>query len=303
MVLSLAHSLNDTHVTSKALTQFAEEVSEKSDGRIEVKIYGNGQLGTELEVMEQLQAGVVDMARVAAPSLATYDEAYHSFGLPYIFNDKEHYYRSMDSDGMREFFESSQEAGFVTLTYYTSGARSFYTVDKAIREPSDLSGMKIRVQNMASQTAMMRALGGVPIVMAFGDIYTGLQTGIVDGAESNETVLTNSRHGEVTKVFSLDEHTMIPDVLIISAETWNKLNEEDRDLLVSASADSTEWHKVEWDKTIDEAIAEATNDMGVEFVQDVNKPAFQEATKPVIDDFVAKYPGVQDVLDVVETNK
>lgn len=159
LVLSLAHSLNDSHVTSKALTEFANEVNEKSQGRIQVKIYGNGQLGTELEVMEQLQAGVVDMARVAAPSLATYDEAYHAFGLPYIFDDKEHYYRSMDSDAMRGFFESSTEAGFVTLTYYTSGARSFYTVDKAIREPADLAGLKIRVQNMASQTAMMRALG------------------------------------------------------------------------------------------------------------------------------------------------
>lgn len=104
-------------------------------------------------------------------------------------------------------------------------------------------------------------------------------------------------------MFSLDEHTMIPDMLIISADTWSKLNEADRDLLVQASEDSTAWHKVEWDETIDAAVKQATEEMGVEFVSDVDKPAFQEATKPVIDEFTTEYPGVTQVLDVVEANR
>ena len=125
---------------------------------------------------------------------------------------------------MRDFFLSTEEDGFVTITYYTSGARSFYTKDKPIRTPEDLKGLKIRVQDMQSQTDMMEALGGVPVTMSYGDVYTSLQTGIIDGAESNETALTTGKHGEVCKVFSFDEHAMIPDVLVMSAQIWNNIS-------------------------------------------------------------------------------
>lgn len=215
LVLTLAHGLSETHTVHIAMTQFADEVAEKTDGRIQVKIFPNGQLGSENENLEQLQAGVIAMTKVSAPGLATYNDAFNTFGLPYIFNDTDDFYHVMDSQEMQDFFLSTGDDGFVTLTYYTSGARSFYTKDRAIRTPADLKGLKIRVQDMKSQTDMMSYLGGIPVAMSYGDVYTSLQTGIIDGTENNETALTTGKHGEVCKVYSVDQHAMIPDVLII----------------------------------------------------------------------------------------
>lgn len=303
MVLRLAHNLSDTHVTSAALVDFAAQVEEDSGGRITVDIFPNGQLGSETEVMEQLMAGVVDMTRVSSPGLATYNEGYHTFGLPYLFDDTEQYYRVMDSDGMRAFFDSTAEDGFVGLTYYTSGSRSFYTVNDPIRTPDDLQGMKIRVQDMRSQTDMINALGGTPVVMAFGDTYTALQTSIIDGAESNETVLTLSKHGEVAKVFSQDQHTMIPDMLVMGTSTWERLSPEDQELLVGAAVASTQEHKEAWAEETDAAVAEATEEMDVEFVTDVDIEAFQEATAPTVERYAEEFPGVADLLSTIEAEQ
>ena len=195
MILSLAHGLSETHTVHIAMTEFAQNVEELTDGRIQVQIFPNGQLGSENENMEQLMAGVISMTKVSAPGLATYNEAYHTFGLPYIFDSTDDFYHKMDSRPMQDFFLSTENDGFVTLTYYTSGARSFYTKDKAIRTPEDLKGLKIRVQDMKSQTDMLKALGGIPVAMSYGDVYTSLQTGIIDGTENNETALTTGKHG------------------------------------------------------------------------------------------------------------
>lgn len=300
MVLQLAHNLSETHVTSIALQDFADRVEEASGGRLIVEIFPNGQLGSETEVLEQLQAGVVDMTRVGSPGLATYNNGYHAFGLPFIFEDTEHFYETMDSDEMREFFMSSYDDGFVGLTYYTSGARSFYTADTPIEKPEDLQGLKIRVQDMRSQTEMMEVLGGTPVVMGFGDVYTALQTGIIDGAESNETALTQSQHGQVAKVFSLTEHTMIPDMLVISSTVWDELTPEDQELLIDAAVASTEAHKIAWDEEIASAVEEASTEMGVEFVRDIDKTPFQDATAGLADEFAAEYDHVDDVLDIVD---
>ncbi|MFF0944027.1 TRAP transporter substrate-binding protein [Kocuria sp. CPCC 205300] len=300
MVLRLAHNLNDTHVTSQALTAFAEEVTQSSDGRIVVDIYANGQLGSETQVLGQLTQGIIDMTRVSSPGLADYDQGYETFGLPYVFGNEEEYYQAMDSPEMQEYFQSTEDEGFVGLTYYTSGARSFYTADTPIREPEDLSGLKIRVQDMRSQTELLDTLGGTPVVMAFGDIYTALQTGMIDGAESNETALTQSNHGEVAKVFSVSEHTRIPDMLVISADAWERLSPEDQQLLVDAAAESTESHKVAWAESIDEAIAKA-KEMGVTFITDVDIEAFQREAQPLVDEYAAEYPEVAELLQVIES--
>ncbi|QDB79209.1 TRAP transporter substrate-binding protein [Georgenia sp. 311] len=299
LVLRFAHNLNDRHVTSQALTAFAEDVEERSDGRITVRMYGNGQLGSETTVLGQLNQGIVDMTRVSAPGLANYDPGYHAFGLPYVFASEEEYYQVMDSPEMAEFFRSTVDQGFVGLTYYTSGARSFYTADTPVRTPEDLRGLKVRVQDMRSQTELMAELGAAPIVMALGDTYTSLQTGLIDGAESNETVLTQSAHGEVAKSFSLTEHTRIPDMLVISSDAWQRLSPQDQELLVDAARRSTEDHKVAWAQSIEEAVTEAEA-MGVEFVTDVDLEAFREATRPVVERYVAEHPEVAELLSVIE---
>lgn len=301
MVLALAHNMAENHTVHIALEEFANRVYELSDGRIQIKIYPNGQLGSEVEVLEQLMAGVVAMTKVSAPGLATYNNAYHTFGLPYLFDNTEDFYHVMDSDEMRDFFLSTEDDGFVALTYYTSGARSFYTKNKAIRTPSDLKGLKIRVQDMASQIDMMQALGGTPVAMAYGDVYTSLQTGIIDGTENNETALTTGLHGEVCKVFSVDEHAMIPDVLVMSSEVWERIAPEDREIILQAARESTDNHKIAWDAAIDEAVEIAQSEMGVEFVYDVDKQAFRDATAPMLEEYSQMYPEVGELLDLIDS--
>lgn len=299
LVLTLAHGLSETHTVHLAMLQFAEEVEVKTNGRIVVNIFPNGQLGSENENLEQLQAGVIAMTKVSAPGLATYNEAYNVFGLPYIFNDTEDFYKIMDSQGMQDFFLSTEEDGFVTITYFTSGARSFYTRNKAIRTPDDLKGLKIRVQDMKSQTEMVSALGGTPVAMSYGDVYTSLSTGIIDGTENNETALTTGKHGEVCKVYSVDQHAMIPDVLVMSEKVWNTISEEDQQIILECAHDATEIHKDMWEDAVAEAVEEAKA-MGVEFVYDVDKEAFRKATEGMIDEYRTEYPGVADLLDKIE---
>ena len=301
VVLTLAHGLSESHTVHIAMMEFAEQVEAQTDGRVQVKIFPNGQLGSENENMEQLMAGVIAMTKVSAPGLATYNEAYHTFGLPYIFDDTEDFYHVMDSDEMHDFFLSSADNGFVTLTYYTSGARSFYTKNKAVRKPEDLKGLKIRVQDMKSQTDMLDALGGIPVAMSYGDVYTSLQTGIIDGTENNETALTTGKHGEVCKVFSTDQHAMIPDVMVMSAQVWETLSPQDQQIILDAARASTESHKIAWDAAIDEAIVEAKEQMQVEFVDDVDKEAFRTATSGMIADYCSEYPGVQSLLDTINS--
>ena len=301
LVLTLAHGLSETHTVHIAMTEFANMVEERTNGRIQVQIFPNGQLGSENENMEQLMSGVISMTKVSAPGLATYNEAYHTFGLPYIFDSTEDFYHVMDSDQMRDFFLSSGDDGFVTLTYYTSGARSFYTKNKAIRKPEDLKGLKIRVQDMKSQTDMMKALGGIPVAMSYGDVYTSLQTGIIDGTENNETALTTGKHGEICKVYSTDQHAMIPDVMVMSEKVWKNISPEDQQIILEAARESTEQHKIAWDAAIDQAIEEAKTTMGVEFVNDVDKEAFREGTSGMISDYCEQYPGVKKLLDIIDS--
>lgn len=301
LVLTLSHSLSETHTVHIAMEEFAEKVNERTDGRIQIQIFPNGQLGSETESMEQLMAGVIAMTKVSAPGLATYNEAYHTFGLPYIFDDTEDFYHVMDSPEMQDFFLSTGDDGFVTLTYYTSGARSFYTKDKAIRKPEDLKGLKIRVQDMKSQTDMLEALGGTPVAMSYGDVYTAMQTGIIDGTENNETALTTGKHGEICKVFSKDEHAMIPDVLVMSSKVWDTIAPEDQEIILEAARESTESHKIAWEAAIDEAVEEAKNTMGVTFVEDVDKDAFRAATEDMVEEYCQQYPGVDALLKTIES--
>lgn len=301
MILALAHNMSETHTVHLAIKQFADEVDEKTGGRIKVRIFANGQLGNEVEEMEQVMAGVIAMTKVSAPGLATYDDAYHTFGLPYIFEDTQDFYSVMDSDAMYQFFKTSHNKGFVTLTYYTSGARSFYTVNRPIRKPEDLKGLKIRVQDMKSQTEMIEVMGGTPVAMAYGDVFTSLQTGIIDGTENNETALTLGKHGEVCKVFSTDQHAMIPDVVVISSKVWDSLSAEDQQVLIDAARDSTIDHQKMWDQSVADAIAEASSKMGVTFVNDVDKDAFRKATSGMLSKYSQEYPGVANLLQIIKS--
>ena len=284
LVLTLAHGLSETHTVHIAMTQFADEVAEKTDGRIQVKIFPNGQLGSENENLEQLQAGVIAMTKVSAPGLATYNDAFNAFGLPYIFNDTDDFYHVMDSQEMQDFFLSTGDDGFVTLTYYTSGARSFYTKDRAIRTPADLKGLKIRVQQSPTNVEMMRLLGGTATPMGFGDVYTALQAGILDGAENNELALTDNGHGDICKYYSYDMHQMVPDLLVANYAFLNGLSAEERAIFEEGFQIVKSTEQDAWEDAVAEAKDNAENEQHVNFIYPDTAP-FQEAMAPLHDSF------------------
>lgn len=294
--LKLAHNLNEQHSVHIAMAEFAKLVEEKTDGSVKVDIFPNGQLGGESEVLEQLQAGAVAMTKVSAAALTPYNEGYNAFTLPYVFLNEEHFYKSMESDAVKELYAKTKDQGFIGLTYYNSGARSFYTKNKPILTPEDLKGVKIRVMGFESQTDMIQALGGTPVGLPYGDVYTSLQSGVIDGAESNETALTTGKHGEVAKQFSYDEHTRIPDILVLSSKVMDSLTPEQQKAIQEAAAESTEFHKPLWTESIDAAIKEAKETQGVTF-NEVNKEPFRQAVAPMIEKYANKMPDVKLLLD------
>lgn len=152
---------------------------------------------------------------------------------------------------------------------------------------------------MKSQTEMVSVMGGTPVAMAYGDVFTSLQTGIIDGTENNETALTLGKHGEVCKVYSTDQHAMIPDVLLISSKVWDTLSKEDQDVLVAAARNSTIEHQKMWDQSVADAIKEASTKMGVTFVNDVDKDAFRQATSGMVSKYSKEYEGVARLLALI----
>ena len=300
--LTLAHALNEHHSAHIAMQEMADLIAKNSNGRIEVQIFPNGQMGSASETMEMCMSGDISMVHVGAPQLGTYDDAYFTFGLPYLFKDKDEYYKVMQSDAMQNYFYSTADKGFVTLNFLSSGDRNFYTPKKAIRTPADLKGLKIRVQDMKTSIDMIKAMGGTPVAMGYGEVYTALQTGVIDGTENNVLALTEANHGEICKVYSWDGHAMVPDAIVMNAETWNGLSADDQKIIRDAATTAMQHQLVAWDKATDEAIAKAKT-MGVEFVDNIDKTPFVEATASVRDSYAKEYPGVKKMLDLIESTK
>ncbi len=269
----------------------------KTDGSVKVKIYSNGVLGSEKEVLEQLQSGAVDMTKVSAGALESFSKEYSLFPLPYIFTSKDHYENVKQSDAVKEIYQSTKDDGFIGITYFTSGARSFYTKDTPIEKPEDLNGLKIRVMDSPTAIKMVELLGGTPTPMPFGEIYTALQQGVVDGAESNVTALTTGKHGEVSKAFSKNEHTMIPDIGIISTKTWDSLSDDEKEAIQKAADDASAYHAELWDKAI-EGENEVAEEMGVKFYE-VNKEPFIEAVQPLHEELAED----EDIANIIESFK
>ncbi len=299
-IIRISHAQSETHPEHLGLLKFKEYVEANLGNKYEVQIFPNELLGSAQKAIELTQTGAIDFVVAGTANLETFADVYEIFSMPYLFTSEEAYHAVMnDTDYMENVYDSTDEAGFRVMTWYNAGTRNFYATTP-IYTPDDLKGLKIRVQDMKSQTDMMNYLGGIPVAMSYGDVYTSLQTGIIDGTENNETALTTGKHGEVCKVYSVDQHAMIPDVLIMSEKVWKQISPEDQQIILEAAHNSTEAHKVMWDTAIDEAVKEAQETMGVEFVYDVDKEAFREATQPMIEAYENEYPGVKTLMDTIE---
>lgn len=286
ITMRLAHNQSETHPVHKSLTEFARLVEEKTDGTVKIQLYPNGQLGAEREVIELTQTGAVDFAKVSASALESFSEVYSLFSLPYLFDSKEHYYSVMNSKVAQEIYQSTEEIGFIGLSFYDGGSRNFYTKNKPIKHPDDLKGLKIRVQPSATSIKMIELMGGAPTPMSFGEVYTALQQGVIDGSENNETALTDNNHGEVAKQYSYSEHAMVPDMLIMNNTKWQELNEDQKLAISEAAKESTEFHKEVWEKAIAKSIEDAKK-KNVTFSTPDKEP-FRKAVQPLHEEFAKK---------------
>lgn len=297
--MKLGHNMAEDHAVNIALKAWADEVKDKSNGSINIEIVPNGVLGSESDMISQIQGGALDMAKVSAATLGNFSKDYTAFSVPYLFNDKESYFKVMENDElMSEVYDATADQGFRGFAWMDSGARSFYTKDKAIRTPDDLKGLKIRTMDSQMAIDMMSNLGGSATAMGYGDIYTAIQQGVIDGAENNVTALRD--HADVAKVYSYDMHTMIPDIVVISQKTWDEMSDAQKDVIKTTAKDMSANYKEAWKEFENQVIDDAKNNKGVEFVEDVDIAAFQKAVQPIYDKLKNDEPDTYALVEKIQ---
>ncbi len=252
--IKLAHSLDPSHPVHKAMVAMADTLKSISGGEMTMEIYPSGQLGGEQQCVELLQIGSLAITKVSAAVLESFTPNYQVLGLPYLLRSREHCYRVLDGPIGKEFLNSTEAFNIKGLCFYDAGARSYYSLKKEIRHPDDLAGMKIRVMKSQTSVSMVKSMGGSPTPISWGELYTALQSGVVDGAENNPPSLLTSRHYEVCKYYSLNEHTRIPDVLIVSTVVWKKLSSRQKDWLQRAANASVPVERKLWQQAEEDAL-------------------------------------------------
>jgi tripartite ATP-independent transporter DctP family solute receptor len=280
-----------------ALKYMGKLLDERTNGRIKVQVFGGAQLGQAQETIKMTQAGTIAFNRVNAAPLVSVSPAMGVFSMPYLFRDEDHLWKVLDGPIGTGLLKGMESSNLVGLAYYDSGARSFYTKGKPIKTPTDIKGMKIRVQPSKIFTDLINSLDAAPIPMSYGDVYSGLQKGIVDGAENNPPSLWTSKHYEVAKYYSLDEHSMVPEVLLISKKVWDGLSANDQKLIAQAAQDSVAEQRKLWDelvqKSMNELVAKGT------VIIKPDKAPFQKAVQPVY----AKYPEYKELISQIQAVK
>ncbi|MBE0537939.1 MAG: TRAP transporter substrate-binding protein [Phycisphaerae bacterium] len=279
-VLKLAHGLNTEHPVHKAMVVMAEKVAEKSQGAMRVDIYPSEQLGSETKCLQQLQNGELAMTKTSSSPLESFVEEMKVLGLPYIFRDNDHYWKVLLGPVGKELLAAGTSQGLKGLCYYDAGARSFYTVKTPVSTPNDLSGLKIRVQKSPVAFDMVKAMGASATPIDWGELYTALQQGVVDGAENNAPSLYTSKHYEICKHYILDEHTMPPDVLLISPVIWKRLTAEEQTILQEAVDESVTYQRKLWAEFEQQSMDEIRK-AGVQ-ITDVDKAPFRAKVQAML---------------------
>ena len=278
--LRLGHALDTEHPVHRGMEVMARQLDSLSGGTMQIDLYPSEQLGSEREMLELLQIGTLGMTKVSAAVLENFAPSYRVFGLPYVFRDDAHRFAVLDGPVGQELLDAPEPYRLRGLAFYDAGSRSFYTVDAPALAPEDLGGQKIRVMESATAMTMVRELGGSPTPISWGELYTSLQQGVVDGAENNPPSYYLSGHYEVARYFVLDEHTAIPDVLVIGTTLWGRLSPEQRRWVQQAADASAIAQRRFWQEATEEALA-AVEAEGVEVVRPDKSP-FEAAVAPML---------------------
>ncbi|UJH90655.1 TRAP transporter substrate-binding protein [Antarcticibacterium sp. 1MA-6-2] len=298
--LKLGHSLGLSHPVHIAMEFFAKRVREKSGGKLIIEIYPSGQLGGERESLELLQIGSLAMTKVSSAVMENFSPKLQVFGYPYLFRDKEHRYQLYDSELGQELLAEGKQYWLKGLTYFDAGSRSFYTKNTKITRPENLEGLKIRVMESPTAINLVKTLGGSPTPVSWGELYTSLQQGVVDGAENNLPSFYSSRHYEIAKEFSVDEHTSIPDILVISTLIYDSLTTDEQKWLQESAREAAIKQRELWEEAETEALKEITA-AGVNITYP-NKGLFREKSLVLIEDLKTRdkalYQLVQEIKEL-----
>jgi len=303
IVLKAADAQPEGYPTVEGLRYMGELLSNWTNGRIKIEVYAGGLLGGEKDEIELAQMGALDIIRVStAPVVEVYPKI-AILSLPYLYENSEHMWKVLNSDIGQSILDELKPYGLVGLNYMDAGARSFYTTKREIHSPEDLRGMKIRVQESEIMMDTVRALGGSSIPMAYGEVYTALQTGTIDGAENNPPSYYTSSHYEVAGYYTLDEHQRVPEITMMSLSTWNRLSPEDQRLVKKAAKEAQE-KEIELWRSYETECLEKLKDAGVKIIElkPEERKAFEEAVQPVYEKYAMHSNTIADIRAMGEKN-
>ena len=303
IVAKLADILSPDHPHTRSWVYFAEKVKEKTKGRVEVQVYHSGQLGQTKDLYLGMQMGNVEMAKVSVSFTGEWIPELYVFDLPYLFNNREEMWRVFKSGVGNKFFnEYYAKQNLVGMMWADDGGRSIYTGNKAVRNPEDLKGLKIRVQPSAIHIQSINEMGGIATPTAWGEVYLALQQKVLDGAENSPVLFWTSKHWEVCKVYSMTEQFWLPTPLLASKKWWDTVP-KDLQAQIKEAAQEAEKYFVQIYTTDEKQALGWVKDKGVQIVADVDKAAFEKRIQPVYETFIKKYPFGKDLLDQVRAAK
>jgi tripartite ATP-independent transporter DctP family solute receptor len=299
VVLKLGHGLDVNHPVHKAMVYMADVFARKSNGRGRIDIYPGEQLGSERDMIEQLQFGSLALTKTSTSPLESFIPVMGVFSLPFLLRDKAHLYAVLDGEIGKELLDAGLDKGLKGLCFYDAGFRSFYTRAKPVAVPNDLKGMKIRVQQAKTAMDMVKAFDASPTPISWGELYTSLAQGVVDGAENNPPSFETAKHYEVCKHYCLDEHACPPDLVLISTVWWGKLDAALQAALKEAADSSAAYERVLWNEKVENSL-KTVEAAGVTVVRP-DKALFQSKVAPMhsayegtpIGDFIKRIQAVQ----------
>ncbi|NWF92101.1 MAG: TRAP transporter substrate-binding protein [Syntrophaceae bacterium] len=283
MVMRVGETHAQDYPTTKGLYEFARLVKERSNGRIVIEIYHSKQLGEERAVIEQVQLGAVEMTRVSVSAASAYVRDLDALQLPYLYRNSDHMWKVLNGPIGAEILKKLEASNFIGTGWFEAGSRNFYT-KRQVKTVSDLKGMKIRVQQAPLMVGMIEALGAVAAPLPFGEVYSALKTGVIDGAENNWPSYLSTSHYEVAKYFIVDEHTRVPEITLGSKKVFDKLSKEDRALIIKAHQDAVPYQIKLWndfEKVAEKAVREKGS--VITEVSPAEKKKFMDAMKPLYD--------------------
>ena len=288
VTLKFAHVLPTNHPVHQGIEFFADRLSTLSDGQMETVIYPSGQLGDETKCIENIQIGTLDLTKTSTSTMGNFLSLMKVFSLPYLFREEAHYWRVLEGSIGQEMLEAIAErddgtqTGFIGLGYFDSGSRSFYA-DVPILKPDDFRGKKFRIMRDPVTMDTVDALGGSPTPIPWGELYTALKQGVVDGAENNPPSIVSARHSEISKYYMLTHHSRIPDIVIVSQKTWDRLSSQQKQWLKQAMADATQYQRGIWAESSQHAMDQMRAE-GVT-IHEVELKPFVTAVQPVIEKY------------------